>query len=789
MNSTDLFGRVSLFACAVAALAAAPAYAQDTAATADSAVTTDDAAIVVTARRREETLLDVPIAMSAFSGDQLANAGAQDITALADQVPNVTLEPSRGTNSTLTAFIRGIGQQDPVSGFEQGVGIYLDDVYLNRPQAAVLDIYDVERIEVLRGPQGTLYGRNTVGGAVKYVTRRLRADPELNLRATYGSYNQMDGVISASSGIGDGTVRVGGAVARLSRDGFGRNLTTGIDNYDKDVLAARGTVEVHGTNIFARLSGDYTHDMSNPRGGHRVLPGFVSKTPVLANVYDTAGGLIVPAQDVTAWGGSLFLEATPTDKLTFRSITAYRKDDTTTPIDFDASPLIDFDVPGIYRNQQLSQEVQVLYDTGRFHGLVGFYYLDASALTQFEARLYTSLAGLAAYTSADIGTNTMAGFADFTVDLSDKLSLSLGGRYTWDRRDGYLYRISYLGGGSPVFGSNGIPLPPATTNFRGKSVFTKFTPKATVTFKPNSDTTLYASFSQGFKGGGFDPRGAGANAPTSNANKIPSDAEVAAFLSFRPEQVNSYEVGYKASLWDRRVYVAAAAFRMDYTDVQIPGSVPCMVAGLPNFCGVFSNAGKARLQGFELETRAKLFQSEAGNALSFNGSLGYIDAKYLSYITNINNTPTEVAPYRHFQNTPAWTGNAGLTYSQPIGAGRVDIAGDMSFKSKTFNYEIANPFLDQPAYQLFNASVVYHAPGDRFTLGLYGKNLTDKRYVTSGYPYLTINPLTGEFVQSAVPGNPNYLKPGITPSLGTEGTMTTFYGNPRQVYVTATVKF
>ena len=137
----------------------------------------DEGAIIVTARRREENLVDVPIAVTAYSGASLAQAGAIDITDIGQTTPNTTLEASRGTNSTLSAFIRGVGQQDPVSGFEQGVGIYLDDVYLNRPQAAVLDIYDVERIEVLRGPQGTLYGRNTIGGAVKYVTKMLPQDP------------------------------------------------------------------------------------------------------------------------------------------------------------------------------------------------------------------------------------------------------------------------------------------------------------------------------------------------------------------------------------------------------------------------------------------------------------------------------------------------------------------------------------------------------------------------------------------------------------------------------------
>jgi iron complex outermembrane recepter protein len=181
-----------------AMLAATPALAQDQRPPADQAVASDAASdqaaapddtvttgeVVVTARRRNEALLDVPIAVTAYSGAELERQGAVDITDIADTTPNVTLEVSRGSNSTLTAFIRGIGQQDPVGGFEQGVGIYLDDVYLNRPQGAVLDIYDVERIEVLRGPQGTLYGRNTIGGAIKYVTRRLSDRPEIKARAT-----------------------------------------------------------------------------------------------------------------------------------------------------------------------------------------------------------------------------------------------------------------------------------------------------------------------------------------------------------------------------------------------------------------------------------------------------------------------------------------------------------------------------------------------------------------------------------------------------------------------------
>ena len=200
--------------------------------------------VIVTATRREESLMEVPIAVSAFSGEELDAFGVLDITYIAQMSPNTTLKVSRGTNTTLTAFIRGVGQQDPVPGFESGVGIYLDDVYLNRPQAGVMDVYDVERIEVLRGPQGTLYGRNTIGGAIKYVTKRLNPDNyEGRARFSYGTDNMIDLVLTGSTPLND-TFRIGGSVASFNRDGFGDNLNLPkIENYNKKVLAARFSAE------------------------------------------------------------------------------------------------------------------------------------------------------------------------------------------------------------------------------------------------------------------------------------------------------------------------------------------------------------------------------------------------------------------------------------------------------------------------------------------------------------------------------------------------------------------
>ena len=798
-----VFRSLLLTGLAGGAIATPAAFAQD-AATASSTTVTDqgptaasssvaaeqEAAdeapygdIVVTARRREESLLDVPIAITAVGGAQLERSGAIDITEVANIAPNVTLESARATNSTLSAFIRGVGQQDPIAGFEQGVGIYLDDVYLNRPQAAVLDIYDVERIEVLRGPQGTLYGRNTIGGAVKYVTRRLSAEPTISGRVTYGTYNQIDGVLTGSTPLGSSPFRLGASVARLTRDGFGENLTTGRDNYDKDLYAARLSTEFHSTSFFARLSGDYTRDRSNPRGGHREIVSLLTGTPVLDSVYDTLGGLDSPDQSVEAYGVSLFMEAQPTDFLTFRSISAYREDESGNPIDFDALPAVDLDVPGYYANSQFSQELQVLVNSGRFNGLVGAYYLDAFASVPFDVRLFTSVPGLTAFTDDVVKTNTLAAFGDFTYDFSDQFSVSVGGRYTWDRRYADILRQNYLGGGSPLFGGAGVPLGPPATDFEGSRSYTAFTPRASISFRPSPDHRFYASFSQGFKGGGFDPRGAGVNAPDLNGNGVREDSEVAQFLSFAPERVNSYEIGYKASLFDRRVNLALAAFHADYTDVQIPGSIPCTVNGLTSFCGVTSNAGKARFRGFEAEFDARFGEDlfTGGDRLTARAALGYIDAEYREYVTNIGNVPTDVADFREVQNTPKWTINQSVTYTMPLGAGELDFTESVAYRSRTTQFEIPNPFLDQSGYALIDASIVYRAPGNRWTLGLYGKNLTDERYRTSGYTYLAADPVTGELLTNA---NGQYIS-----TLGREGISTAFYGNPRQVFVSATFRY
>lgn len=768
---------------AFAALAASPAMAQDSAASGDTdGQSADDAAaidqgIVVTARRREESLLDVPIAITAYSGEQLAQSGAIDITDISDTTPNVTVENSRGTNSTLSAFIRGVGQQDPVAGFEAGVGIYLDDVYLNRPQAAVLDIYDVERIEVLRGPQGTLYGRNTIGGAIKYVTRGLSQDPEFSVRATYGTYNQADLVVTGSVPVSD-MFRIGASGARLSRGGFGDNLNIpGLENYNKDVWAARGSVELggYGEPVLIRISGDYTKDTSDPRNGHRLIVGLQSGAPILANVFDTRAGLNNPKQDVKAYGVAMNISADLSDTVTLRSISAWRKDRSATPIDFDSLPAVDVDVPAIYSNEQLSQEFQLLYQSSRLNGLVGFYYLDAKAANVFDVLLSTTLPTLNAATEGDVRTETWSVFGDFTFDFTDQLALSVGGRYTNDNRRAKVLRQTKFGT-SAAFG--GTPLILATTsNFNGEKTFKEFTPRASLSFKPNRDNLIYASYSKGFKGGGFDPRGQSSQAADTNGDGIRSQAEIFDFFLFDPEKVDSYELGYKGSLFDRRLTLALTGFYADYKDVQIPGSVGCVINGLPSFCGVTTNAAKADFKGVEAETVAQLARdfAGAGSAITFTGTLGYIDGQFKSYIVN----GVDISALRRIQNTPKWTLSGTLGAVVPAGGGLVNASAGVSYRSKTNQFELPSPYLDQKGYALFDANLVWTDSSERYSIGIHGKNLFDKEYITSGY----------QFIATAPDGTPTMVNGRVVPTLGKEGVVTAFYGNPRRVFVTLGLKY
>ena len=745
-----------------------------------AAASTDEnmSRVVVTARRREESLQDVPVSVTAFSADQLSKQALPDVTALALSLPNTTLKASRATNSTLTAFIRGVGQADPLAGFESGVGIYVDDIYLARPQAAVADIYDVERIEVLRGPQGTLYGRNTIGGAVKYVTRKLASKPTFDVKATVGNYSQKDLVLKGSVPVSD-MLRLGATVGTFNRDGFGKNVVNGRENYNKDVVAGRFSAELTPTtDMFVRFTADKTVDKSEPKQGYRLTPGPApANLAPLGGFYDTRANLYAVnghESEVTTEGQSLLLEYAIDPTLSVKSITAHRKSLSYAPIDFDSLNSATWEAPSIYSDKQTSQEFQLTYTGSRLQGVAGVFFMKTNAFNEFDV-LYNAAGGLSLLTRDDIDTKTWAVFADASYSLTDTFNITLGGRYTNDQREAAIFKRTYLGlAGSPTLGNPGaIPAAAPNTDLGPNDLHRtdkKFTPKIGFGWKLAPAHNVYSTFAKGFKGGMFDPRMdlVATGGPNSAASLVKRQG-------VEPEEVSTIELGLKSALNGGRIQTNAAVFYTDYKNVQVPGSIPTFnAAGAVNgFAGSLTNAGKAKIKGLELEAIAYVT-----NQLSVNAMYSFIDANYKEWFVANAAGLVNIAPFTEFQNTPRNAANIGVNYDWPFALmgrnGSLSLANSLSYKSKVYQTEIVSapgiPALDptvagnlalaQSGYTLWDAGLVWTSADRKIQFGLHGRNLADKRYKVAGYNF------SGFF-----------------------NTVTAFYGDPRTVRATLSYKF
>ena len=672
--------------------------------------------IIVTARRRDETLKDVPIAVSALSAERLEQTGASDITALQQQTPNATVQIARGSNSTLISFIRGVGQQDPLWGFEPGVGLYVDDVYVARPQGAVLDIYDVERIEVLRGPQGSLYGRNTVGGAIKYVTGRLNPDEaELTLKGAYGSYNQIDLIASGSVPISD-KLRIGAAFASYDRDGYGENLNTGAEHYDKDVMGGRISVEYQPyENAFFRLAFDRVEDDSSPRHGHREVAGVGPGAGIPDSVYDTYAG-IGDHNSVVNQGVSFTARIDLNDEWTFKSITAYREGDTDTVIDFDNTPAPTLDIPAFYADHQFTQEFQFQYSGDRIQGVGGLFYLDGTAAGAFDTILGS--AGVNIGTGGFVETTSIALFTDLNLDLTDRLHLGLGARYTQDSKTGDVFRATYLGTArSPLNG--GTPRAPLVqnTDYRNEKDFTDFSPKVSLSYDFSDEITGYGSWSSGFKSGGFDMRGDAVATP-------------ATVNGYDPETVDSYEMGLKGSAFNRRFRFASAVFYNQYHDQQVTTQVAVPAGNA--IASFVDNVGQSTLYGAEFEGQLLLTDS-----LTANFAVGYLEAEFDEFIrfNLVTRQFEDISDLVVLQNAPKYTGYLGVTWAGQLMGGNLVITPSVSYRDDYSQFEFPNPVLDQDAFVLVDLAAVWTSPDDKWTVGVFGKNLTDEEYRVGAYTF------------------------------------------------------
>lgn len=719
----------------IGALLAAPyaVHAQQTPAQGEEAKPNTLDAITVSARKREESLQEVPVAVTAFTADGLDKLNVEDISDLGAFVPNLTVYAARGSSSTLTAYIRAVGQSDPLWGVDPGVGLYLDDVYVARPQGALLDVFDVERIEVLRGPQGSLYGKNTIGGAIKYVSSALDEDFYGRGSVTIGNYSQLDTKASVNLPLGGGwATRL--AVASLSRDGYGENVRTGQEVSDKEILAARATLGYLGSPDFsAKFSVDWMDDQSGVRGAKMLGPNTnvvipVATVPALDSRYDVRNGM-PNINDTSMLGASATLSWNLGDAWVLKSVTAYRESDTETNIDFDTLPNTIADVKAFYSDDQLSQEFQLNYDAGgKVRGVAGLYWFTGSAGGQVLNNFYGLSFG---DTQGVVDTDSVAVYGEFTWDFAERWALTLGGRYTDEKKTADVYNIGYT---DATFTR---PSGAVAADFEDSVSFQNFSPKISLDFKLSEDILLYALASRGFKSGGFNIRAQATAVPRSR-------------LPFDDETVTTFEVGAKNAFLDDRLFVNLAYFNSDYKDIQlsvftaVPGSNP------PVFFGDFANAGEGSVDGIELEYQALLSPS-----FTLQGNFAWLDAEYDEFITNNVN----VAANQKFTNAPDFSAAiTGLHTLQLQGGGSFTTRVSYSYQSEVYPTTDLSEAIKQPGYGLVSAGLIWQTAG-AWRFALEGANLADKEYRTTGYNIPALGVLTG------------------------------FYGAPRTYSLTATYDF
>jgi iron complex outermembrane receptor protein len=454
-------------------------------------------------------------------------------------------------------------------------------------------------------------------------------------------------------------------------------------------------------------------------------------------------------------GVSLLGEWRYSDDLTFKSISAYRTGFTNGQIDFDNLPETLLDIPARYNDHQFSQELQALYEGERLQGVAGVYYLNSNAAGAFDTVI--GALNSTTFNGGAVDTRSYAVFADVSFDVTEALSVSVGGRYTSDEKRVTQLRQSYRGIRSREFGNAAAVLLATRTNYTAEQTFEQFTPRVSVRYEFSPILTAYASYAKGFKSGGFDMRG--------DAVAYPQTTQ-----GYDPEIVDTYEAGLKGALLDGRLNFATAVFTTDYQDLQITTQFPTATPGV--IASVVDNVGQASIKGWEGEGSFRVSEN-----LVFNGMLSYIDAQFEEFLGYVPTGPLnqtcltlpgcviDLSNARDFSNTPELSGSASFTAQLPLANGsRISFTPSASYRGAYQLFETPQPILDQDAYWLYDASVVWTSADDRIRIGVHGKNLSDERYRVGGYDFSSFGALTGN-------------------------TVIGFYGPPRTVTASFNVRF
>jgi iron complex outermembrane receptor protein len=731
----------------------------------EGAVTAKDE-IVVTARRREERLQDTPIAISPFNAETLEARQIQQTQDLERIAPSLQFKPAgqlSGNTAATVVFIRGVGQLDPTAAVDPGVGIYIDEVYVGRAVGGLIDFGDIAGVEILRGPQGTLFGRNTIGGAILVRTR----SPEIGklsskVRFRVGQDDLYDGFAALNVPLGDT------AGARLSggfrkRDGYVTRPLDGRNLGNDDSYSFNGGFNwAPSPKSLVFLRADYTKRDEN--GAPFVFAGINENAPVPAIVSVAAGcpGATMPflppgdrrlgppnvpliedarcANDLQAmgdftsggtapvvstsevWGLAGTASLHLTDKVSLKSITAYRSTDSLGVRDADNTPFVILTTDLTTGSKQFSQEVQVQLDFDKVGAIVGGYYFNEATDERLSvplsfppappviASILAGGPGTRDLQVSDLETDSFAAFGQVSVEPTRGLELAAGLRYTEDRKtfQGTVLNVFPATQGDPdPLPTRAIPEggPLFIFNRRFEDTFSALTGSASVQYRWNRSLSTYGSYSRSFKSGGFNTR---YNAPPPGFVPVPFDEE----------KVDSYELGAKLDLGgDFRLNVAA--FRADYEDIQLifrQGVVPLLF-----------NAGEATIKGLETELSYR-----PSSGLILEGGFSTLDDEIKS-ITPVPGATATVAPGDDLPLTPSFQGNLGLSVRIALND-RFTLTPrvDGSYTSRLTFITGSVPIIEQDGYFVGNASVTLANSKSRWQVTTGVLNLLDERYLIQG---------------------------------------------------------
>lgn len=672
--------------------------------------------IVVTARKREESLQETPISVTAFSADALEQANMIDLRDIGKYTPGMSFTSyGMGSSEAGAMFLRGIGQSDHMVTTDPGVGLYIDGVYVGRNQGAALDLLDLERVEVLRGPQGTLFGKNTIGGAVNVVSRKPSMENGGEVGLTVGEDGRFNLLASGEVAL-SGRTALRASVQSKKRDGVGEQIFTGEESGDEDSVSARVQLFWQGDGAEFSLAADMT------RARQAAMPhSFYAHAPWLgiSTCYTDGAGAepYIPCppgaegdpfdsyslDDLDTEQDLFGISANWTwdlnDQISFKSITAYRDMEYLGNLEFDGAPQVVIHYLESGKSDQFSQEFQFVGKTaaGTLNWIAGAYYFTEDGHNLQDDDQFGALD----QRRSDVKTDSYALFGQGTLDLTEQVSLTAGLRYTNEEKDYDVVYRSLTRDGQQALDEQGQPIYLVAPTSLGDS-WDAVSGTVSVQYRVTEDAMLYATYSRGFRSGGFAAR-----------PSRPSSVGV-----YDPEYVDMYEVGLKADALDNRLRTNIALYTSDYDDYQ------AQVNALADaFDTRTLNAAKAEIDGVELELTAILSPN-----VRVLGTFSYTDAQ----IAKVDIDPSLNANFGKGARLPyvsKYTYSISPQVDLPLpSGGSVLLRADYAYRSAFFG-QIANaPEEREGSYGLFNARVEYLSPDERWSLAAYGVNLADKKY-------------------------------------------------------------